>query len=342
MRWRGFVSGRDVENVTRVRRRSDLRCAPVALPLITSAPAWGGAWRAGLPLQARGNAPAWGVGRGFPVWADGWKGVWTASGIGRIVGGENPRCMKKTKCGRLVVLSGPSCVGKSPLVKALGTFYPEVREGLRGLVLYNTRAPRPGERDGVDYHFCRREEIEKLRERAGYVVMDVRGDVQALDMDELQGWLAEGDVIYEGNPYVGTALLGAEGLREVRKLGVFLSPLGAEEVEHLLQQPGVSLPELVTDVMRRKLLRRMQRQKGLLSQKDLEEVERRAGSAYGEMKLAREFQYVIPNHDGEDSEHWNAFYHPLGDARKVLKAFVLLLKGEEPPGLEDWKFVRLG
>ena len=45
--------------------------------------------------------------------------------------------------GRLVILSGPSCVGKSPLRRALATFYPQIWNRLRKLVLFNSRAPRP-------------------------------------------------------------------------------------------------------------------------------------------------------------------------------------------------------
>jgi len=65
-------------------------------------------------------------------------------------------------------------------------------------------------------------------------------------------------------------------------------------------------------------------------------VERRAGSAYGELALAWRFDHVIPNHDGEDSDHWDAFYHPLGDARKALLAVVALLRGEAAAGVERW------
>jgi hypothetical protein len=32
-----------------------------------------------------------------------------------------------------------------------------------------------------------------------------------------------------------------------------------------------------------------------------------------------------PNHDGEASENWDAFYYPLGDAREALLAFAALL-----------------
>ena len=164
--------------------------------------------------------------------------------------------MSPDKTGRLVILSGPSCVGKSPLYKSLGKFYPELHAKLQKLVLFNSRAPRPGELDGVDYHFRTRAQVDAL---------------------------------------------------------------------------------LLTDIMRRKLLRRTRRQKGDLSAKDLENVETRASSAYRELREAWHFQYVIPNHDGEDSDHWEAFYYLIGDARKTLDAFVALLKGSIPPGVEQWE-----
>jgi chloramphenicol 3-O-phosphotransferase len=44
--------------------------------------------------------------------------------------------MTDERHGRLVLLSGPSCVGKSPLAKALAKFYPELRKTLQPLVLF--------------------------------------------------------------------------------------------------------------------------------------------------------------------------------------------------------------
>ena len=73
-------------------------------------------------------------------------------------------------------------------------------------MLYTSRAARPGEADGVDYHFRSREEIENLKAKNHFVVMDVRGDLQALDLQELSVLLAKGDVFFEGNPFVGRAL----------------------------------------------------------------------------------------------------------------------------------------
>ncbi len=48
------------------------------------------------------------------------------------------------------------------------------------------------------------------------------------------------------------------------------------------------------------------------------------------------FDYVIPNYDGEDSENWDAFYYPVGSARKALIAFAGLLAGQMPKTVEQW------
>ena len=239
--------------------------------------------------------------------------------------------------GRLVILSGPSCVGKSPLARALARFYPELRRRLQKLVLYNSRAPRPGEKDAVDYHFRTRLQIEAMRAEKRFAVLDVRGDLQALDLSDLAALLERGDAFFEGNPFVGRLLQTHPSLARLQRLSVFLAPLSKEEIL-FLKDPArsLSLPDLVTDVMRRKLLRRTRRQKGELSLADLENIDRRAGSAFRELQEAVHFEWVIPNHDGEDSENWDAFYYPLGDARRSLLAFVDLLEGRISACAEKW------
>ena len=245
--------------------------------------------------------------------------------------------MSPGNSGRLVILSGPSCVGKSPLFACLSKFYPELKKQLHRLVLVNSRDPRPGEIDGVDYHFRTRGQVEALRKDDRYVVLEVRTDLQALDIEELESLLRQGNAFFEGNPYVARALQTHPRLANLHRLSVFLSPLSKEEIEYLrMPERNVSLQDLVTDIMRRKLLRRTRRQKGELSAADLREIETRASSAYRELQAAWHFQYVIPNHDGEDSENWDAFYYPIGDARKALLAFVGLLRGSVQPGVETW------
>jgi len=251
--------------------------------------------------------------------------------------------MSRDGSGRLVILGGPSCAGKSPLYRTLGKFYPEVRDKLHKLVLFNSRAPRPGEVDGVDFHFRTRAQVEALRADNRYAVLEARTDLQALDVQELEGLLGGGDVFFEGNTFVGRALQTHPRLAQVERLSIFLSPLSKEEIIYL-QAPArnVSLLELLPEIMRRKLLRRTRRQNGDLSAADLENIETRASSAYRELQVAWQFQYVIPNHDGEDSDNWEAFYYVIGDARKTLEAFVGLLRGSVPAEVERWDEELLG
>jgi|SRR5208282_1348767 len=246
--------------------------------------------------------------------------------------------MTPSAAGRLVILSGPSCVGKSPLDRALARLRPDLYRRLQKVVLYNSREPRAGERDGLDYHFRTRAQIQGLQPQERFALMDVRGDLQALDLAELATLLDRGDVFFEGNPFVGRLLQTHPALVQTRRLSVFLAPLSQDEIL-FLKDPArnVSLPDLLTDVMRRKLLRRTRRQKSELSLHDLQNIERRAASAFRELHEATHFDWVIPNHDGEDSDNWDAFYYPLGDARRALLAFADLLEGRTPACAEKWE-----
>lgn len=90
------------------------------------------------------------------------------------------------------------------------------------------------------------------------------------------------------------------------------------------------------EVMRRKLTRRTRAQKGALTEDDLVDIEARCGAAFRELAYAPSFDWVLPNHDGEDSENWEAFGTPLGDARRCLEDFAALLRGESPRYAEKW------
>src|SRR5664279_1283147 len=87
----------------------------------------------------------------------------------------------------------------------------------------------------------------------------------------------------------------------------------------------------------RKLFGRTQRQKGILSQPDLANIEKRAVSAPLELQLAWQFDHIIPNHDGEDHEHWSSFYYPVGDALRSLLSLAAILRGQEAPDAERWE-----
>ena len=243
----------------------------------------------------------------------------------------------KKDTGRLVILAGPSCVGKSPLAKALAKFHPDLSKTLQPLVLYNDREKRPGETEGVDYYFRSGKFIKELKRKKQFIVMEVRGDYQALDLEELYGLLEKGNVFFEGNPFIGHVLLSHPALHQVKKLSVFMSPLSGKEIfDFKKTKPDQSLSEFVKETMQGKLLSRTKKLKGKLIEKDFKEIDRRASSAYTELQDAYRYQYIIPNHDGEDSENWNPEQYPLNDAKRALDAFVALLKGEAAANIEHW------
>ncbi len=66
--------------------------------------------------------------------------------------------MSDKKIGMLIVLSGPSGVGKDSVLKLIL----KGRSDLKLSISYTTRLPRQGEINGVDYHFVSKEEFEKL------------------------------------------------------------------------------------------------------------------------------------------------------------------------------------
>ncbi len=72
---------------------------------------------------------------------------------------------KRGKHGLLVVLSGPSGVGKSTIVKKLR----KSNQRLRMSVSCTTRSPRPGEKNGKDYFFISKDEFSKKVEEGKFL-----------------------------------------------------------------------------------------------------------------------------------------------------------------------------
>jgi guanylate kinase len=140
---------------------------------------------------------------------------------------------------RLVVLSGPSGVGKGTVVAAVRKAYPHIWVS----VSCTTRAPRPGERDGIEYRFVTREQFE---------AMVAAGEL--LEHAEFAGNLYGTPLapVLEHLDDARPALLEIElqGARQVRErmpeaLLVFLAPPSWAELERRLTGRGTEADDVV-------------------------------------------------------------------------------------------------
>ena len=240
---------------------------------------------------------------------------------------------------RLIILSGPSGVGKTPLKSTLDKHFPEIRNQLIKIVLYNSRNPRPGETEGQDYHFRSRNYLNQLRQDEQYIVIDVRGDIQALNLIELGPLLENHTVLFEGNTYIALEILKRfESDLKTKLLSVFLSPMSKAEIQ-LVQKykRNTDFHYLLTTLMYKKLERRLQNYGKTLTSKRRENLTIRSQEAYYELKQAWRFDWIIPNHDGEDSDNWHVMPYPIGDAQISLHTFVDLLQKGHSDFAEKWE-----
>lgn len=142
---------------------------------------------------------------------------------------------------RVVVLSGPSAVGKSTVVRCLRERVP----GLYFSVSATTRSPRPGEVDGVDYTFVSAEAFDELIDRGAL-----------LEWAEIHGGLhrsgTPADPVRKaagaGNPVlIEVDLAGARAVKAAmpEAMTVFLAPPSWDELESRLAGRGTESPEVM-------------------------------------------------------------------------------------------------
>lgn len=143
--------------------------------------------------------------------------------------------------GRVVVLSGPSAVGKSTLVRCLRERIPD----LRFSVSATTRAPRPGEVDGVDYHFVTPARFQELIESGALLEWaEIHGGLHR------SGTLAQPvrEATASGHPVlIEVDLAGARAIKQAmpEAVTVFLAPPSWEVLESRLVGRGTETPEVI-------------------------------------------------------------------------------------------------
>jgi guanylate kinase len=165
----------------------------------------------------------------------------------------------------LIVLAGTSGAGKGTLGRRLRDHDP----GLEWSVSWTSRAARPGETPGVDYHFTTREEFEALRDAGGFLEwFEVYGDLKGTPRAFVTDALDSGhDVLLEID------VQGALAVRAVEPdaLLVFVRAPSREEQRRRLESRGADDPEA---------------------------IERRLDRAAAEEEIAREqFDAIIVNDD---------------------------------------------
>jgi len=189
--------------------------------------------------------------------------------------------------GTLYIVSAPSGAGKTSLVKALVDAQPQVRVS----VSHTTRAMRPGEVDGVNYHFVSREDFLARLERDEFLEhAEVFGNLYGTSQRWLEDTLAEGfDLILE---------IDWQGAQQVRRLmpqakSIFILPPTQEALRQRLNNRGQDSDEIIDKRMR---------------------------EAVSEMSHYVEYDYLVINDD---------FAHALIDLQSIFRSNQLIQKTQQ-------------
>jgi guanylate kinase len=165
---------------------------------------------------------------------------------------------------RVIVITGPSGVGKGTLIR-------ELRQRMPGLVLAisaTTRDPRPGERDGVDYHFLAPDEFDRRVAADEFVEhADYSGRRYGTLRAELERGIAAGAAVI-----LEIEVQGARQIREAmpEAVAVFIAPPDEQALQTRLTGRGTDSPA---------------------------QIARRLQTARAELAAQPEFEHVIVNHD---------------------------------------------
>ncbi|HEX9398125.1 MAG TPA: guanylate kinase [Burkholderiales bacterium] len=166
--------------------------------------------------------------------------------------------------GKLFVITAPSGAGKTSLIDAVMREDPSLKIS----VSYTTRAPRPGEKDGVDYHFV---------DAATFLAMRGRGE-----------FLESAEV--HGNHYGTARQVILDAVKRGEQLILEIDWQGAQQVRRLYPDcVGIFILPPSVDELERRMRARGQDAEAV--------IRRRVDNAREELAHAGEFQYAIINKD---------------------------------------------
>ena len=164
----------------------------------------------------------------------------------------------------MFIVSGPSGAGKGTLVRALLERMPDVWLSVSA----TTRAPRPGEEEGVHYFFISAEEFERLSADGGF-----------LEWAEVHG-----------NRYGTLRSAVEERARAGRTVILEIDPQGAEQVRR-------TMPEAVLIFIAPPSFGELRRRLERRGSETPEQIERRLHRAVAELEIADTYDYVVINDD---------------------------------------------
>ncbi len=141
--------------------------------------------------------------------------------------------------GLLVIISSPSGGGKDSVIRGL---IEKIPNALKFLTT-TTRPPRPGEKNGIDYHFVSREDFEKMIKNNEMVEYNVYADnyygTEKTRLDEL---LSNNSVVFSNIEINGKRNFDKAG-RE--NLSIFLLPESLEILRQRIEARGGLTPDII-------------------------------------------------------------------------------------------------
>lgn len=141
--------------------------------------------------------------------------------------------------GILFVISAPSGAGKTTLCKEIIDFFPSLRHS----VSYTTRPQRPGEQDGIDYHFVTRTVFDAMVAQEAFAEWaEVHGNRYGTAIETLERFRSEGsDILLD---------IDCQGARQLKKsyrqgVFIFVLPPSLTELQRRLHGRNTDSPEVI-------------------------------------------------------------------------------------------------